>query len=365
MSGIEVLSRTQRIIVLPNTSVSIVKEGPTGPRGDVGPRGPQGLAGLDGESFDVEQHTPDYVWTRGEQGILALAVRQDADESFVDDDGDYTMLQIDADGKLKVVGPLTDAELRATPVPVTGVLTDTQLRASSVPVALDSTTLAALETIQIGSLPAVALDSATLAALENTTVTIDAASLASLETINVANIAGTEFAEDSPHTNGDAGSLLFAVRRDADTSSVSTDGDYAALLVDSVGRLKIKNVKDNQIVNGTVAIASGASITSTGGDTNNGIIDLRAKSLVGIQMPGTWTAAALTFSASMDGGTTFNDLYDDTMTERSISVVASRTITLDPTKFMGVTHLKLRSGTGASAVNQGAARTINYTTIGL
>jgi hypothetical protein len=51
MSGIEVLSRTQRIIVLPNTSVSIVKEGPQGPQGIIGPKGlvgPQGIAGPQG-----------------------------------------------------------------------------------------------------------------------------------------------------------------------------------------------------------------------------------------------------------------------------------------------------------------------------
>ncbi len=60
MSGIEVLSRTQRVIVLPNTSVSIVKEGPQGetgltgsqgligPQGGIGLSGPQGLSGPEG-----------------------------------------------------------------------------------------------------------------------------------------------------------------------------------------------------------------------------------------------------------------------------------------------------------------------------
>lgn len=42
---IEVLSKTQRIIVLPSTSVSIVKAGPVGPRGPVGPAGPPGAGG--------------------------------------------------------------------------------------------------------------------------------------------------------------------------------------------------------------------------------------------------------------------------------------------------------------------------------
>lgn len=59
MSGIEVLSRTQRVIILPNTSTSIVRagpkgdpgppgigvEGPAGPPGDPGPPGPPGEPG--------------------------------------------------------------------------------------------------------------------------------------------------------------------------------------------------------------------------------------------------------------------------------------------------------------------------------
>lgn len=49
-------------------------------------------------------------------------------------------------GSVAVTGPLTDTELRATPVPVsgtvsTGGLTDAELRASAVPVSLTSTTI--------------------------------------------------------------------------------------------------------------------------------------------------------------------------------------------------------------------------------
>ncbi len=370
----------------------------------------ESLAAL--ETINIEnivgtEFAEDSAHTSGDAGVLALVVRRDADTPSVSSDGDYSALHTDSEGKLKVSGPLTDiqlratalpisgtvstggltdVELRSTPVPVSGPLTDAEVRATPLPISgtvstgglsdaqLRATPVSVSGTIATGALTdaqlratsvPVALDATSLAALESVTVVLDASSLASLETINVANIAGTEFAEDSAHVDGAAGSLSLAVRRDADTSSVTSDGDYAALLVDAIGRLKVKHVKDNSIVNGTMTIAISQSLSSTGGDANNGIIDLRGKSLVGIQMPAVWTAAVLTFSASMDGGVTYNDLYDDTMTERSISVVANRSITLDPTKFMGVTHLKFRSGTGAAAVNQAAARTINYTTISL
>lgn len=44
----------------------------------------------------------------------------------------------------EVIGPLTDTELRATPVPVSGPLTDTELRATPVPVS---------GTVNVGNFP--------------------------------------------------------------------------------------------------------------------------------------------------------------------------------------------------------------------
>lgn len=58
MTGIEVLSKTQRVIVLPHTSVSIVKEGPTGPSGPQGPIGPPGPKGLDGDTVASNLYVP-------------------------------------------------------------------------------------------------------------------------------------------------------------------------------------------------------------------------------------------------------------------------------------------------------------------
>lgn len=49
----------------------------------------------------------------------------------------------------------------------------------------------------------------------------------------------SEFQEDAAHTSGDYGTFALAVRHDADTSMVSTDGDYAPLQVDATGKLKV------------------------------------------------------------------------------------------------------------------------------
>lgn len=261
MSGIEVLSRTQRIIVLPHTSVSIVKMGPAGPVGPKGELGPTGPKGLDGDLVGANL----YVAKDGAPTTVATAL-------------DFT------------TAPTINGEL--------------------------------LEAILM-------------------------------------------LAEDTAHVSGEQGLLGLAVRRDADTPLVDEDGDYSALLVDALGRLKVKTVKDAQIVSGSVGIVIDGSVASTGGDDGAGNISLVGKSLVGIQMPADWTAAVLSFQGSMDGGTTFNNLYDDAGTERVVVVTAARSVTLDPMKFMGLTHIKFRSGTSAGAVVQVAARTILYTTIAL
>lgn len=102
----------------------------------------------------------------------------------------------------EVVGPLTDAELRAVPVPVsgnvsTGGLTDTQLRASSVPVSgpltdvqLRATPVPISGSVSIGS-------SSTLATVTNvsvgTSVLTLSASNAAKTRVLVYNETGTLF----------------------------------------------------------------------------------------------------------------------------------------------------------------------------
>jgi len=52
--------------------------------------------------------------------------------------------------------------------------------------------------------------------------------------------AGTEFAEDAAHTNGDLGTVALVVRKDTIASNVGADGDYATLLQDANGRLYVQ-----------------------------------------------------------------------------------------------------------------------------
>lgn len=106
-------------------------------------------------------------------------------------------------------------------------------------------------------------------------------------------------------------------------------------------------------------INSGAAplTIANGGNLSNAVDFYTTDSAVALQMPAAWTTADLTVQASFDG-TTFSDMYLDDATEMVIKAGASRWIVLNITRFLGVRNIKLRSGTSASPVNQGAARTI-------
>ena len=96
------------------------------------------------------------------------------------------------------------------------------------------------------------------------------------------------------------------------------------------------------ISNGTI---SGGTSLSPAMAMNNSFVS-------GIIIPATWSAADLTFQVSFDG-TNFYDLYDGTDgTEVVIKGIAGKALRVAPVDFMGYTYLKVRSGTGATPVNQ-------------
>lgn len=106
-----------------------------------------------------------------------------------------------------------------------------------------------------------------------------------------------------------------------------------------------------------VTIANGASLSAP--------VNLGANILCAIQVPASWTAAALTFQASDDSGATWQSIYDSTGTEVTIPQSAAppgQRVSINSSAFVGVDYLKVRSGTTASPVNQTALRTLTLVT---
>lgn len=99
-----------------------------------------------------------------------------------------------------------------------------------------------------------------------------------------------------------------------------------------------------------VLIANGTSLS--------GPVDLGEQKLIGIAMPAAWTAAGLSFQGSNDN-VTYTDLVD------AAGAVLARTV--GASQFSLVSgldlprYIKVRSGTLAVPVNQGADRTLQLT----
>lgn len=86
-------------------------------------------------------------------------------------------------------------------------------------------------------------------------------------------------------------------------------------------------------------------------------VDLGTARAALLIMPAAWTAADLTFEVSHDGAT-FVPLHESGGDEKVVKAVQGRGVLLSLADFVGIRHLKIRSGTTALPVNQAAARTI-------
>lgn len=98
----------------------------------------------------------------------------------------------------------------------------------------------------------------------------------------------------------------------------------------------------------TFTISSGQSLSAG--------VNLGGRIPVGVFMPASWTAAGLTFQGSPDGATWY-DIHD-TAAEVSVAAAAAIYVAFDPVKFYGINHMKVRSGTSGTPVNQGADRSL-------
>lgn len=105
--------------------------------------------------------------------------------------------------------------------------------------------------------------------------------------------------------------------------------------------------------NNTATIASSASLSDA--------IDLGGTTLSGYIMPATWTAANITFQASVDG-TNFYNLYDQFGNEVTNVVSTSRFVCLTPSDMASIRYIKIRSGSSSTPVAQAAERLITLVT---
>ena len=163
-------------------------------------------------------------------------------------------------------GGLTDAQLRATAVPISGTvtantgltqpLTDTQLRATNVPVA--DSALEALITTLIGSIKE----------------------------------------HNSPFIDGSAGQVILGKRRDSDSTLVA-DGDLNTFNMDEEGRLKVTSKPASYPdITGDITAVQAAIGTPVAGGTVTGDVS-RASNIMAF-CTGTFSTVNCTFEGSLE-----------------------------------------------------------------
>ena len=172
-------------------------------------------------------------------GVMALAVRQDTPAALAAD-GEYIPLTTDSTGALRVTGGGGGTQFAEDTAHTTG----------------DAGTMAL----------AVRRDANTsLVGTDGDYAPLQVNADGSLKVvITSGGSAGAQFAEDAAHVSGDQGTMALAVRRDANTSLVGTDGDYAPLQVDATGNLKVAIISGAG--SGGTALQDGAVFTP---DTTN------------------------------------------------------------------------------------------------
>ena len=119
------------------------------------------------------------------------------------------------------------------------------------------------------------------------------------------------YAEDSPHTSGDDGNFVLAVRQDTKASTAGTDGDYAALVQNSLGELYVVDEAGNALL--TTIDADTSSMALDLGLLGDATQDEDAASAGGekLMMIGGYRQDADTSPVSADGdfhGFIFNDV---------------------------------------------------------
>lgn len=93
--------------------------------------------------------------------------------------------------------------------------------------------------------------------------------------------------------------------------------------------------------------------TIANGQTTSSAIDLSGTTLVGIQLPASFTGTSLTFQAATTAGGTYQTVIDGSGTTISRAISQGRYLTLNPIDFAGIQFLKV-----VSSASEGGQRNL-------
>ena len=184
--------------------------------------------------------------------------------------------------------PLTDAELRDTPVPVSGPVTDAQMRATALPVSGPLTDAELRATALPVSAAALPLPSG-------------AAAEATLEAARVllASLAAALSAHDEVAADGHPGMVMLAKRRDSDASAMVADGDFGYFSLDENQRLKVSTQPATYTdITGSITAVQATIGTPVAGGTVEGDVSRASNAMAFCS--GTFSTVNCTFEGSLE-----------------------------------------------------------------
>lgn len=206
----------------------------------------------------------------GEEGVLAMAVRQDTPSTTTSADGDFTYLKVNSSGALYVTGSsgttqyaedvasvgaeslvLAGAVRRDTAASSSGTDGDySTLNVNSTGRLYVESTIAAAQTLStVTTVSAVTAITNALPAGTNAIGKLAANSGVDIGDVDVTTVgtitpgtAATNLgkAEDAVHASGDTGVMALGVRTDTLAAVATTTGDYIPFITDSVGAMWVR-----------------------------------------------------------------------------------------------------------------------------
>jgi hypothetical protein len=220
------------------------------------------LSATDNAVLDViasAVHAEDAAHVTGDFGVQSLAVRNDADTSLADTTGDYTPLQVDANGYLKV-------NIKAGAGSGGTASTDDAAFTAGSGSGTPMMAFATSDTVDSGDVGVLAMDTN-----RNLKVSIEA------DSVGIGG--GTQYTEDAAAAADPVGNMAMAVRADSLAAVTSTDGDNIALRATNNGELYVKQtdavpITDNGgslTVDGSVTVSG--TVTADLSATDNAVLD--------------------------------------------------------------------------------------------
>lgn len=195
----------------------------------------------------------DAAHTTGDDGIPALTVRNDSDTSLAGTDGDYTPLQVDSNGYLKV-------NIKAGAGSGGTASTDDAAFTAGSGSGTPMMGFATSDPVDSGDVGVLAMDTS-----RNLKVSIEAD--------NAGIGGGTQYTEDDAAAANPVGNMSMAVRADTLSGVTSADGDNIALRATDNGELYVKQTDSVPVTDNGGSLTVDGTVTANLSATDNAVLD--------------------------------------------------------------------------------------------